>query len=417
MKKTIFFLLAALSTTGVWAQELTKIPEHPSSNNSIKFFGKIKSVKETGYDVVEKFGEISKGKVRYTKAYKCDAKKHLTEYDYDNTKTIIKYDEKGRKTEKSTYTNENLDSTIVWKYDKKGNVTERSSYGADKVLFAKIKWKYNDKGMWIEEGRYDSLGNTVLKEIRDYDAQGYYTEHSLYKDGKLEWKCTHKLDSKGNQVENVRIIYHEDYGYGDRDTLWIRQFKYDEFGNMVEFDEEDQRDLTYRKQFLKYNKDEILIEYKDFEKTAGPSYHNYFQYRNSNGDLQLKYGVDSYPHSTVWWCRKYDEKGNLIEYLQKEIEYLQYDAVSEDEFIIVEGGFISPIAADEDRHNRYTYNEEVAKQIEQEIKSITEFDSKTEYVYIFDRHGNWITKTTYEQQQNSLPVCTGITEREIEYYE
>ena len=406
MKKTLALLLLGFSLFTVLAQskEITKLPEHPTSEDSVKFFGKVQFVKETSYDVVEKFGEISKGKINRTKVYKCDSKKLLIEYEEGyygyspvNYKTIINYNENGDKTEKRSYSDEKLDSAIMWKYNEKGYAIEKNSYGADKELFRKIRWKRNDKNTYIEESEYDGLGNAIAKEIRDFDAKGHYRGHTKYEDGKLKWKCTHKLDDRGNQIRNVRVGRPSFYYDDDRiDTFWIRKFKYDEFDNIVETSIFQDNRLSY-KGFNKYDEKKVRIEERYFHwyyNDYGNLYYSYhdcsstFRFYNSNEEPTVAYGYNYYGY----WCEKYDKKGNLIEFLSKE------------------NGCSSPMIGGK-------YSEEEAKKIERELKNMKDFDSKTEHVYTFDKHGNWITKTTYVQNFNSMPTCTGIIEREIEYYE
>jgi len=403
-KKTIVLLISLLFSICGYAQdiEITKLPEYPTSEDSIRFFEKIKSVRETSYGVAEKFGEISKERINYIKIYKCDRKKNLTEYGYDDgyndKKAIIKYNDNGGKTEKKTYTNEKLDSIIVWKYDNKGNIIEKNNYGSDKVLFSKIKWKYNDKNKCIEKSKYDSLGNAVLREIRDFDTEGYYTGHAEYENGKLKWKCTHKFDDRGNLTDDVRVAYCD----SDIDTLWIRKLKYDEFDNWTEFDEfqkHNQFQLS-RKKFTRHDRDKVKIEARDFywnnwdyDKKYEIFCSSKFYFYNSNGELKMAYGCGS----DYWWYNKYDVKGNLIEYLQKKNDECR-----------------TPIIKDK---KTFKYSEEEVRKMEKEIENMKEFDVKTQYVYTFDECDNWITKTTYQQKLNSLPICINVIEREIEYYD
>jgi len=484
-QKTATLLILLLFSVCGYAQntEITKVPENPTSENSIEFFGKIKSVTETSYATVEKFGEVSKGEKYETKVFKCDNKKNLIEYEhnykseneYKNEKTTIKYNENGNEIEKKTYTNEKLDFAITWKYNNKGYVTEQNSYGADgrldsaiirkyndkgdlteynsygvdgrlnsaitwkyndkeyvterygadKVLFSKTKLKWDDKDRIIERGEYDSLGNIVSKETFEYDVRGDNTGHSEYdKNGKLAWKCTRQFDDKGNEINNVRITYDD----SKIDTLWTKISKYDEFGNLIEYDEypqmpfgvgacrdeaciilrEKARKLSIsHKCVVKYNKNKIKIESRNFycrhyyDEVYNEYYGNTFYFYNSNGKPKLAYSsYVTHDDIVTMWCKKYDEEGNIVEDLKKELDEWRSPIIRDPKTFI------------------YKYNEEEAKKIEKEIVNIIikEFDTKTEYIYTFDKYGNWITKTTYTQKLNSMPTCTGIIEREIEYY-
>ena len=81
----LLFVLVCVSL-GARAQNETgtRIPENPRNPaDSITFFGRIKSVKETGYETVEKFGEVSKEKLNYSREYICDSKGNLIEFNAD----------------------------------------------------------------------------------------------------------------------------------------------------------------------------------------------------------------------------------------------------------------------------------------------------------------------------------------------
>lgn len=432
-KTATLLILLVFSVCGYTQNtEITKVPKDPTSKDSITFFGKIKSVTETTYQAVEKFGEVAKGKKYSTTVFKCDNKKNLVEYEYYGSyeahddvgnyvgsieyknKTIIKYDDAGKKIEKKTYTDEQLDSTITWKYNDKGYVIERNSYGADNVLFSKTKWKRNDNGKLIEKSEYDSLGNTVSKEIREYDARGYYTGRTKYEKGKLKWKHTYQLDDRGNRIHGIEVGSLNEGS--EIDTLCIFMAKYDEFDNFVEYDELKHNQLS-KKYFFKYNANKVKIEERQFLENyqggvcdCGESRSSFLFY-NTKGEPSAEYGCKYYEGYTIYegedyfyrigvryWHKKYDEKGNIVEELQKEDG--ESDATSS-----------SPI-------NYEGYSEQEAQKIEKNIKNtIKDFDTKTEYVYTFDTYGNWVTRTIYKQNKNSMPTCTEIVEREIEYYE
>jgi hypothetical protein len=401
LKKTVILkygilslLILILNAMGVWAQsvEITKIPRDPYSEpiDFIRFYEKIKSVKQTIYVAEEKFGEIAKGEEWYTVIYELDANKNLIEWSNSGSAegARMEYDAFGRIVKETGWYGE----PTTWAYSNNCDFTEKKQgSGLEQTT---IKRKYDNNCKCIEESEYNYEGKTISREIRDYDEKGHYTSHSKYINGKLEWKCSHELDDRGNQISQTRVIYNG----SQEDTLWIRTDKYNEFNKSIEFEEYRDNQLC-RKSFSKYSKDKIKIERKGFDynyDSNGVTFcRNYFSFFNSNGDDMLSYGYyfDSNEDSYYYWHYKYDEKGNLIEWLKK------YDNECRTPLM---GG---------------KYSEEEAKKIEKECKNLNDFDFKTEYVYTYDKHGNWVTQTVYEQEKNSLPICTDIIEREIEYYE
>ena len=426
IKKVVLLFVLAYVSVGMWAQSktVTKIPEHPTSTDSIKFFGSIKSVKEMSYEASEKFGEVSKGKINYKKEYQCDDKGTLTEhdyyhrlYDYDNLeykneyeseKTIIKYNKNGERIERSIYTNEQLKSTIQWKYDEKGNLVEQNTYGSDKILTSKIKQKYNDKDKCVEESEYDSHGNTISKELFDYDARGYYTGHTKYENGKLTWKCVHELDDKGNQIHNTRTA-------SDGSILFVRNYKYDAKGNRIDYEEFSDdgnfgvKPFFHKKISWKYDDKGNLMEFRDHERLQTWSQLYFFQKYNSDGYIISSHGTGYDEGGSYKYKRKYDDRGNCTEELLGECYVIRCDDVTVPERPLIE----------DVKTGVYVWSNEKAKQIDIffDNQKESDFDEKTEYVYTYDKYGNWITKTVYEYEINSLPTCTKIIEREIEYYE
>jgi len=88
----------------------------------------------------------------------------------------------------------------------------------------------------------------------------------------------------------------------------------------------------------------------------------------------------------------YDEKGNIME--------------------ILEGGYY---CGDWD-YWELLYSEQKHKKLTARSDNKVGFDKKTEYSYTYDKHDNWIKRVAYYMEVNTLPVCTEIVEREIEYW-
>ena len=122
-----------------------------------KLKGKVKSVTETQYRSVEKFGELQKGNL------------------YE--KYTFKYDYKGNKTEFADYNSDgSLKSKHIYKYDASGNVTEYAKHKSNFSLIHKYTSKYDDNGNEIEKAVYKSDGSLKWKETYKYDTMGNWTK-------------------------------------------------------------------------------------------------------------------------------------------------------------------------------------------------------------------------------------------------
>jgi len=448
-----------------------------AQEESVKFFGNVKSVKETTYKATEKFGEAIKGKVLNTAVWKYDDKGRLIEkpdcfYKYDGNGNVIEeikygnkttwsYNEKGRKIETNIYGidgklyqkikckyndlgklidsscyqynyvdekkrhiyEEKLTNRTIWKYDNHGNLADKSSYNGEGNLIDREKFDsqgnhtdvsgYNDEGILIYRKKFDNYGNCIdidasrltdfyRREIKVYD-KDRFLEHSLYAlieryphifgfgnntdeithEIILVWRCIHKFDEKGNIVQELLL------GQG-KDTLSIRTHTYDIHGNLIKTFADNgswcgrwgNGSTSFREITNKYNEKETLIEESDYcmdyinywEPYGGSAHGGYTNIYNDDGvilsrenwGMRMGMGRDYSEYD-------YDEKGNVIEILTKWGEK-PYGEEYDDEY-------------------------------------------KTEYSYTYDRHDNWTKRVKYETKGNTLPICTEIVEREIEYWE
>ena len=130
MKKIILAILSVLRLVSCKQSE----KKNDLTEKNLK--GKVKSIKETTYEAVEKFGQIEKGDVlnNYFNIYNEKGNKiEDNSYDSDGRllgyKTTYKYDEKGNNIEKNNYdSNGRLDSKYTYEYDKNNNWTQRIEY-------------------------------------------------------------------------------------------------------------------------------------------------------------------------------------------------------------------------------------------------------------------------------------------------
>ena len=160
-----------------------------------KLKGKVKSIKETTYQAVEKFGQIEKGDVLVDSS---------AVYTDDGHFKI--YNEKGNKIEENYYnSNGRLYSKTTYKYDEKGNMIEDNFYDSDDgSLIYKNTYKYDEKGNKIEEYHYDEDGKFNYKYTYKYDEKGNNIEKNNYdSNGRLDSKYTYEYDKNNNWTQRI----------------------------------------------------------------------------------------------------------------------------------------------------------------------------------------------------------------------
>ena len=118
--------------------------------------GKVKSIKETLYEAVDKFGQIEKGNVLY------DA----------FTFPFTIYDEKGNNIEENHYDSDGrLSYKYTYKYDEKGNTIEQNIYyhGSRPAENYSYKYEYDKNNNWTQEIEYfNTIPVYITERIIEY---------------------------------------------------------------------------------------------------------------------------------------------------------------------------------------------------------------------------------------------------------
>ena len=157
MKKIILATLSASCNQSEKKNDLTE--------KNLK--GKVKSIKETPYEAVDKFGQIEKGNVLY-----------------DDYTSFTIYDEKGNIIEENYYDSDgNLSSKDTYEYDEKGNNIEKNNYDSDGSLNSKTTYKYDEKGNMIEYNTDGRFGEKYTYKY-EYDKNNNWIQQVTYEDNK-----------------------------------------------------------------------------------------------------------------------------------------------------------------------------------------------------------------------------------------
>jgi len=204
-----------------------------------KIIGKVKSIKETGYELNDRFGKMVKGKFQGYTIKNYNDRGDLTEqnkYGADNKlqykiKCTYKYDTQGNKIEHDFYSKDGKLSTIYkLKFnDKKQNI-ESSSYSADGRFCAKIINKFDNRGNVVEECSYSSNGKIIQKNIYRFDEHNNLKEvNNFDMNGQLTSRDTYTYDNHNNKTNHTSKLTD-----GNVNSSNNFSYKYDSFGRKIE---------------------------------------------------------------------------------------------------------------------------------------------------------------------------------------
>lgn len=97
------------------------------------------------------------------------ARKYLTEYDEDGTKTIYSYD-----------ANDESEGSTVFKYNENGDVIEHLEYLADGTLNTREVYEYNQDGNETATFTYNGDGSLSFRTETTYDENGNFLDYVTY---------------------------------------------------------------------------------------------------------------------------------------------------------------------------------------------------------------------------------------------
>lgn len=295
----VLFFLVGCTSKEIIKNDLTK--------ENLK--GKVKSIRQTPYEVIEKFGEVTKGNVFD---------------DFSVTiNSFMEFNEEGNVIVKKYYLpNGNFDR--IYRKDNKGNKIEENRYNSNGELFEKQVYVYDERDILIEDNIYRSDGKLSFKTIYKSDHKNNIVEEDVYNSkGKLKSKTINRYDKNRNKIEMILSKENdEDYGFKS-------SYKFDENNYMIEEATYSLKDKLKYKFTYKLDKSGNVIEENSYDSNnelQGTSISKYDKYGNEE-ERQYKAikEVDNYkgePNGTTnrKYKYKYDENGNWIE----KIEYVNY---------------------------------------------------------------------------------------------
>ena len=223
--------------------------------------GDVKSIRTTGYEATEKFGEISEGDVLYdhdiNNLIEFNKDGYITEisnfnhsgdlsqksvyvYDGDGKVTKInKYDGDGNEIGRTVYTyNNNKKVTKIVDYDKSGkiNYTQKNEWDGDKVTKSQFINEYSEGSYSMNE--YN--GNTLVKSVvydKNGKPTGEYTEFENEKMKKIvtkDFTISLAFNNKGlcTSIVNGQLFNTNSY-YWAKGESYTYDYEYDDKNNWI----------------------------------------------------------------------------------------------------------------------------------------------------------------------------------------
>ena len=225
--------------------------------------GKVKSWKSTKYNAVDNSGHIVKGDtLKQESFFQFDENGNEVQADekyplkHESYKTVSTYNDKGELMESKQLDNYTDSNTMTYhtinKYDENGNNVEEDTYmNGEKGSYMRTMFKYNSNGDFLE---YNIMGvgdtSNVIEGCK-YDDKGNMLEWDGYNDdGKIDGKRVNKYNDNGIITETIM--------YWTDSLRLTGNGKYDEHGNMLGW--------------VEYNSDgsiKVKSEYKnEYDKTG-----------------------------------------------------------------------------------------------------------------------------------------------------
>lgn len=241
--------------------------------------GKVKSIRTTGYDATEKFGEISEGDVLYNddinNLIEFNKDGFITEISYFNhrgdlaKKSVYVFDDDGKVSKINIYDgNENEIGRTVYTYnadhkvtkivdyDKSGkiNYTQNNEWEGDKCIKSQFINEYSKGDYCINEFKGNNLVKSVVYD-KNGNKTGEYTEFENDKMTKIvnsEFTISLTYNDKGlcTSIINGQLHSTNSY-YWSKGDSFLYEYEYDDKGNWIRKIEKEGKSKKAKRIFVR----------------------------------------------------------------------------------------------------------------------------------------------------------------------
>lgn len=245
-----------------------------------KINGEVKTITETAYSVVEKFGKVLKDTLYYKSVANFNEFGNTVErtsFNFDgeeNYREVYKYNENNVVNEVKYYFSKIYNSKQTFEYDKKGNLILQNSFEGPKEQFTYRYVFENDE-------------KNNLKKMSSYSSDGKLLSYRLYNND------LHPNTKIINSYNSNSIL----------ETIMINRFDRNE--NIIDIEELDKDSILFDRTNMEYDKNNNIVEYKSFSSFyESLTKYNYKYDKNKN------------------WIEKIELKNNKAEnIIERKIEY------------------------------------------------------------------------------------------------
>ena len=166
------------------------------------------------------------------------------------------YNENGSRVEKLSYdTLNSLIKRVLYRYDDRGNKIKTEKYLADSSLLATYEYEFNQKNQKVASVKTDCVKGIKTSKRYYYNNAGQNSNTEYYINNKLTKIVQYKYDEYGNQIE-YKVCDDKE----EQIALFFTENKYDETGKLLEkFKRNTDGELVKMNQYS-YNKDSQIIE-------------------------------------------------------------------------------------------------------------------------------------------------------------
>jgi hypothetical protein len=247
------------------------------------------------YKEFDKFGNVIKeiyyrsGDINQKLSYKYDQNQNKTEYinysakkDQISFKQTIEYDDEGKKIMEERY-NGSEHFKIDYRYNDNDELTEIIKK-KQITSGASVSYELDERRVFSREGNtttievLDDSGTLLSKIVNKYDNRGNLIEFNEYEpNGDRVKQISYKFNDQNLKVQEVK--------YQQGNFIYKKDFHYDKDGNLTEIQQEEPKDQMHISKIYEYNPENKLAKEMWYDSMAEKYSHKKFTY-NSNGVLQ-----------------------------------------------------------------------------------------------------------------------------------
>lgn len=171
------------------------------------------------------------------------------------------YNESGLRSEKISFDAEGrLEGKVYYFCDENGHKIRTEKYSAEDSLAVVYEYQFTEKGEKAGSLKTDYAKGRKSRKAYFYNANGQVIRCCYYAEGCLLKSITYAYDELGNQnryeVRNAK---------GERITLWLTSYRYDEKGQLIEKRRSDEEGNLLKVCSYGYNaKGQIETGYTDY---------------------------------------------------------------------------------------------------------------------------------------------------------